>query len=204
MVRAFWVLRAFVLRAGELTGHGGDLFFLPVEDIVAVLDGDESPLTRVPPARAAYDRYRALPAYPTLIRGRFDPVAWAADPNRWTDLYDETAEHQPMTDRLPRRGGHRDRRRACSVHCGRSGSVAGRRDPGHRRDQRRLDAAVPEGRGDRHRRRRPALARRNRRPRTRHPAVVGCGNATTRLSTGDPVRVDGNKGTVTLVEPDHE
>jgi pyruvate,water dikinase len=26
--------------------------------------------------------YKALPPYPTVIRGRFDPFQWAADPNR--------------------------------------------------------------------------------------------------------------------------
>ena len=31
------------------------------------------------------------------------------------------------------------------------------------------------------------------------PAVVGCGNATMRLKTGDRVRVDGGAGTVTIV-----
>jgi rifampicin phosphotransferase len=32
------------------------------------------------------------------------------------------------------------------------------------------------------------------------PAVVGCGNATMRLHTGDVVRVDGSHGTVDVVE----
>lgn len=31
------------------------------------------------------------------------------------------------------------------------------------------------------------------------PAVVGCGNATSRLSTGDRIRVDGSAGTVTVL-----
>jgi len=31
------------------------------------------------------------------------------------------------------------------------------------------------------------------------PAVVGCGNATMRLSTGDYVRVDGERGVVELL-----
>jgi len=31
------------------------------------------------------------------------------------------------------------------------------------------------------------------------PAVVGCGNATMNLKTGDRIRVDGGKGTVELV-----
>jgi phosphoenolpyruvate synthase/pyruvate phosphate dikinase len=33
------------------------------------------------------------------------------------------------------------------------------------------------------------------------PAVVGCGNATMRLRTGDLVRVDGEHGTVDVLEP---
>ena len=33
------------------------------------------------------------------------------------------------------------------------------------------------------------------------PAVVGCGNATMRLHTGDVVRVDGSHGTVELLAP---
>jgi hypothetical protein len=31
------VLRAFVLRAGELTGQGAALFFLPIDEILAVV-----------------------------------------------------------------------------------------------------------------------------------------------------------------------
>jgi pyruvate,water dikinase len=31
------------------------------------------------------------------------------------------------------------------------------------------------------------------------PAVVGCGNATTRIKTGDRVRVDGGRGAVTVL-----
>jgi phosphohistidine swiveling domain-containing protein len=33
------------------------------------------------------------------------------------------------------------------------------------------------------------------------PAVVGCGNATSVLHTGDRVRVDGSRGTVQLLTP---
>jgi pyruvate,water dikinase len=31
------------------------------------------------------------------------------------------------------------------------------------------------------------------------PAVVGCGNATLRLNTGDLIRVDGSRGTVEIL-----
>src|SRR6202012_5693359 len=33
------------------------------------------------------------------------------------------------------------------------------------------------------------------------PAVVGCGNATMRLHSGDRIRVDGGKGTVEVLRP---
>jgi len=35
------------------------------------------------------------------------------------------------------------------------------------------------------------------------PAVVGCGDATTRLKTGDRVRVDGGTGIVTILKNGH-
>jgi rifampicin phosphotransferase len=41
--------------------------------------------------RAAHERLSALPPYPTLINGRFDPFAWAADPDRRGDLFDAHA-----------------------------------------------------------------------------------------------------------------
>ncbi|WP_436497828.1 PEP/pyruvate-binding domain-containing protein [Actinokineospora sp. HUAS TT18] len=205
MVRAFWVLRAFVLRAGELTGHGADLFFLPIDDIVAVLDGDESPLAQVPAQRAAYDRYRALPPYPTLIRGRFDPVAWAADPDRRADLFDATADHKPMGAEITGFPG------AVGVVEGPVRVVstvdeAAALVPGEilvttvtnigwtplfpRAAAIVTDVGAPLSHA--------AIVARE----LGIPAVVGCGNATTRLSTGDRVRVDGAKGTVTLVADD--
>jgi pyruvate,water dikinase len=33
------------------------------------------------------------------------------------------------------------------------------------------------------------------------PAVVGCGDATMRLRTGDRIRVDGGRGTVEILSP---
>ena len=52
----------------------------------------------MPARQAAYRRYRALPPYPGLIRGQFDPVAWAADPHRRGDLFDAaTASRVPAT-----------------------------------------------------------------------------------------------------------
>ena len=70
----FWVVRSFVRRSGALTGRRDDLFFLQVQEILAVLAGDRAPPARVPARQTAYRRYRALPPYPGVIRGQFDPV----------------------------------------------------------------------------------------------------------------------------------
>ncbi|MEU4767537.1 PEP/pyruvate-binding domain-containing protein [Actinosynnema sp. NPDC023794] len=198
--RTFAVLRAFLVRAGETTGHGDAVFFLPIEETLRVLEGDEAPLASVPARRAAYDRYRALPPYPTVIRGRFDPEAWAADPNRRLDVHDASAE--PLGD-------------AVSGFPGAAGVVEGVARVIH--DVADADALRPGeilvttvtnigwtplfpraaavvtdvGAPLSH----AAIVARE----PGIPAVLGCGNATTRISTGDRVRVDGGRGAVTVL-----
>jgi len=199
VVRVFWVLRAFVLRAGELTGHGDDLFFLTIDEVVAVLEGDGAAPERAAVRRAAYERYRALPAYPTLIRGRFDPFRWAADPDRRVDLFDETRDLAPVAETV-------------TGFPGASGVVEGTvRVIEHVEDGEALragevlvttvtnvgwtplfpraaavvtDIGAPLSHA--------AIVARE----LGIPAVVGCGNATMRLRTGDRVRVDGGRGVV--------
>lgn len=203
MVRTFGVLRAFVVRAGELTGHGDDLFFLSLNEILTVLDGDAAPLDAVPARRAAYRRYRALPPYPTMIRGHFDPVSWAADPDRRADVFDETAPHKPMGDEISGFPG------AAGIVLGTARVVSTVEEgealwPGEilvtvvtnvgwtplfpRAAAIVTDVGAPLSHA--------AIVARE----LGIPAVVGCGNATTRLSTGDRVRVDGAAGTVVIVE----
>ena len=89
MIRYFWVLRAYAFRAGELTGLGDDIFFLDKAEIVAYLQGETISSTLINRRRAAYQAYSALPKYPALIRGTFNPYAWAADPNRRSDIFIE-------------------------------------------------------------------------------------------------------------------
>ena len=203
MVRAFWVLRAFVLRAGELTGHGADLFLLTFDEILAVLDGDDAPLTAVPARRTAYASYRALPAYPTVIRGRFDPHAWAADPARRTDLYDETRDHPPLGDEIAGFPG------SAGIVEGSARVLAAVEDGEELRPGEILvttvtnigwtplfpraaavvtDVGAPLSHA--------AIVARE----LGIPAVVGCGNATTRIATGDRIRVDGARGTVVVLD----
>ncbi|NUT91628.1 MAG: pyruvate, phosphate dikinase [Saccharothrix sp.] len=198
MVRGFAVLRAFVLRAGELTGT--DTVMLSYREILAVLDGDTRPAATIPARRAAHDRYRALPPYPTLIRGAFDPESWAADPDRRQDLYDATNPRPTPVDAVTGFPG------AAGVAEGvarvlRSVEDGAALEPGEvlvttvtnigwtplfpRAAAVVTDVGAPLSHA--------AIVARE----LGIPAVVGCGNATTRIKTGDRIRVDGGRGTVT-------
>ncbi|MGW4403982.1 PEP/pyruvate-binding domain-containing protein [Nonomuraea sp. NPDC004702] len=202
-IRAFWVLRAFVVRAGELTGHGDDLFHLYLEEILDVLRGDASALARVPVRRATHDRYAALPPYPTVIVGRFDPVRWAADPGRRADVYDARGFDVPVSDTVTGFPG------APGVVEGVARVIAGPEDgdrlaPGEilvttltnvgwtpmfpRAAAVVTDMGAPLSHAS-------IVARE-----LGIPAVVGTGNATMRLRDGDRVRVDGERGTVELLQ----
>ncbi len=204
VVRSMWVTRTWVLRAGELTGHGDDLFFLGLPEIVNLLGGDAAPLDKVPSRRAAYETYRALPPYPALIRGHFDPIRWAADPNRRTDYYDEHAVASKPADTITGFPG------AAGVVEGTARVMCTPEEAAQFGDGEILVTTVTNigwtpifpraaavvtdvGAPISH----AAIVARE----LGIPAVVGCGNATMRLHSGDWVRVDGGKGTVEVLRP---
>ena len=204
-VRTFWVFREFYVRAGDLNGLGDDVFLLPVEELAAVLTGAPVPHTDLAERRAAYERYRALPPLPTVIRGRIDPEAWAADPHRRSDFYDATANgraaagEQGITG-FPGSAGVVDgiARVALSIEDARA------LEPGEilvttvtnvgwtplfpRAAAVVTDVGAPLSHA--------AIVARE----LGIPAVVGCGDATSRIGTGDRVRVHGSAGTVTILE----
>jgi pyruvate,water dikinase len=204
-VRAFWALRVFVLRAGGMLGIGEGVFFLVIDEILAALEGDRASLSRIASRRAAYERYRALPTYPVLIRGQFDPFKWAEDPQRRSDVFDALGGGAGLVS-----GG------AITGFAGSAGVVEGRArvlesfEAGDRLLAGEIlvttltnvgwtplfpraaaivtDVGAPLSHA--------AIIARE----LGIPAVVGCGDATMRLKTGDLVRVDGNKGTVEILE----
>ncbi|MFI6095570.1 PEP/pyruvate-binding domain-containing protein [Lentzea sp. NPDC051213] len=201
MVRAFWVMRAFVLRAGELTATGDDLFFLPIDDVLRVLGGETSLLDRVSGQRTAYERYRALPPYPAVIRGRFDPESWAASADRRADLYDATTDVPMPSD--------------VTGFPGSAGVVEGlarvleRVEDGESLQQGEILVTTVTNIGWTPLFTRAAAVVTDVGAPLSHaaivarelgiPAVVGCGNATTRIATGDRIQVDGARGTVKKV-----
>jgi phosphohistidine swiveling domain-containing protein len=204
VVRSMWVARTWVLRAGELTGHGDDLFFLGLPEILDLLAGDQAPLAKVASRRATYETYRALPPYPALIRGRFDPIRWAADPNRRSDYYDEHAQPAKPDDAITGFPG------AAGVVEGTARVLRTPEEAAQLGDGEILVTTVTNigwtpifpraaavvtdvGAPISH----AAIVARE----LGIPAVVGCGNATMRLHSGDWVRVDGGNGTVEVLRP---
>ncbi|MEV0235230.1 PEP-utilizing enzyme [Nonomuraea sp. NPDC050786] len=201
-MRAFWVLRAFAVRAGELTGQGDDVFFLHLDELLALLRGDPSALEKVPVRRATHERYAALPIYPALIVGHFDPVRWAADPDRRADVYDARGTGVPVSDTVKGFPG------APGIVEGIARVISGpeegdRLQPGEilvttltnvgwtpmfpRAAAVVTDMGAPLSHAS-------IVARE-----LGIPAVVGTGNATMRLHDGDRIRVDGERGTVELL-----
>ena len=202
VARSAWVARTWVRRAGQLTGHGDDLFFLELPETVDLLHGHPAPLAKVPARRASYETYQALPPYPALIRGRFDPIRWAADPNRRSDYYDERAQPAKPDDTITGFPG------AAGVVEGTAHILRTPEDAAQLGDGEILvttvtnigwtpifpraaavvtDVGAPLSHA--------AIVARE----LGIPAVVGCGNATMRLHSGDRIRVDGSHGTVEVL-----
>jgi phosphohistidine swiveling domain-containing protein len=207
LTRIVDVIRAFFLRAGELSGLDDGVFFLTDHELVAVLSGDTSSVEHIPARRQAYEKYMALPPLPAWIRGRFDPFQWAADPNRRADVFDV---HAPELPPAPS---------ADNVITGKPGS-AGRvegivqkidsPDEGDRLQAGEILVARTTNVGWTPLFPRAAAVITDIGGSLSHaaivarelgiPAVVGCGDATIRLRDGDRVRVDGGRGTVEILE----
>jgi rifampicin phosphotransferase len=201
VIRYFWVLRAYALRAGELTGLGDDIFYLDKAEIVRVLHGETISPTLINRRRAAYQAYSALPKYPALIRGTFNPYAWAADPNRRSDIFIEgsVSEAEVSVRGFPGSAGVVE----APVRVLSDAADGAAFQPGEvlvttitnvgwtplfpRAAAVVTDVGAPLSHA--------AIVARE----LGIPAVVGCGNATMRLRTGDRVRVDGTAGTVEVL-----
>lgn len=203
-VRVFRVVRAFVLKAGELTGIGEDVFFFYINEVEALLADGDVKIKYIPARKENYEKYKALPPFPTIIRGRFNPLEWVKDPNRRMDFYDSTMPIAVAFNSETLEG-----------FAGAAGRVEGivrflaapeegeKLKPGEilvatttnvgwtplfpKAAAIITDVGAPLSHA--------AIVARE----LGIPAVVGCGNATVKLKTGDRVIVDGGKGTVHIL-----
>ena len=199
-----WAIRLFALRAAELTGLGDQVFFLTLPELLALLSGDRSIVSRIESRQAAYRQYKALPPPPAIIRGSFDPFVWAEDPIRPTDIFiaHQGALAQPASARIEGSPGsagvvegfvrviahpeHGDQLQPGEI------LVASQTDIAWTLLFPRAAAVITDiGAPLSH----AAIVARE----LGIPAVVGCGNATARLHTGDRVRVDGGQGIVEIL-----
>jgi phosphohistidine swiveling domain-containing protein len=204
LTRVMGVLRAFSLRAGEFIGIGDNVFHLTIDEVLAALDGDESACRFLPARLEVHARYRALPPYPPVISGRFDPFGWAADPNRRLDLFDSHAPTPaPASDVITGFPG------AAGVVEGRVRRIDCMED-GHLLEPGEILVTVTTNVGWTPLFPRAAAVVTDVGAPLSHaaivarelgvPAVVGCNDATMRLHNGDCVRVNGARGTVEILQ----
>jgi pyruvate,water dikinase len=204
ILRTLWVIRSFVQRAGTLTQAGDGIFFLSIDEILALLREDRASLTHIPVRRAAYERYCSLPPYPALIQGHFDPFKWAADPQRRNDVFQENGSTPVQAS-----GAIAGLPGATGVVEGRVRVIATVEDGDQLQDGEILVTSVANVGWTPMFPRAAAVVTDVGAPLTHAaivakelgiPAVVGCGNATMRLHTGDRVRVNGGQGTVEVLQ----
>lgn len=205
LTRILGVIRAWFLRAGELTGLGDGVFHLMDNEVLDVLAGDQSATGYIPNRRETYERQKSLPKYPVVISGRFDPYTWAQDPNRRNDVYDSHAQVkvEEESDTIKGFPGSAGRVEGI-VRILHSPTDSGQFNTGEilvasstnvgwtplfpRASAVITDVGAPLSHA--------AIVARE----FGIPAVVGTGNATMRLNTGDRVLVDGSQGWVKLME----
>ncbi|MGN0665900.1 MAG: PEP/pyruvate-binding domain-containing protein [Huintestinicola sp.] len=75
-LRLFCMIREYLLKAGKLTGLDDDIFMLYIEEIKALLSGDDSCKSMIPARKAKYNEQLAMPNFPSIIYGRFIPEEW--------------------------------------------------------------------------------------------------------------------------------
>lgn len=205
LTRSVGVMRAWFLRAAELSGVAeDDIFYLAYEEVFDVLSGETEVLENIAARREMYARLEALPPYPNFISGRFDPFQWAADPRRRSDVFDSHAPLQVVeTDAIEGYPGSSGRVEGVVRHLSspeegaqlQAGEIllASTTNVGWTPIFPRAAAVITDiGAPLSH----AAIVARE----LGIPAVVGTGNATMRLRSGDRVLVDGGRGIVQLLE----
>lgn len=200
-VKLFCIMREFLLRVGEINDIGEDIFMLYFSEAMELLKGEKSVLAHIPERRKNYENDLSYPPFPNLIYGRFDPEKWLSDENRRRDFYSEKHSGCSLSADIKGFPG------ASGVVTGRvrvifSSDCAEELLPGEilaapatnigwtvifpRAAAIITDIGAPISHA--------AIVARE----FGIPAVVGCGNATTVLKTGDIFTVDGARGIVTV------
>lgn len=204
LTRFLWVERIWAQRVGELTGLAEDVFLLTIDEILDLLSGTDNSTQFIPARKETYARYRSYPAYPMIIRGAFDPEQWVKSPNRRNDIYDATRKVTVPESNI------------IKGFAGAAGRIEGKvrildgPEQGNEFQAGEVLVAVTTNVGWTPLFPRAAAVVTDVGAPLSHaaivarelgiPAVVGCGSATTRLNSGDQVRVDGGRGLVEILD----
>lgn len=197
----FSVLREFLLCAGKINGIGDDIFMLYLDECMKLLKGDKSVLKFIEGRKLSHEKNLSYPDFPGLILGEFNPEIWMKDPLRRNDFYCATKKIDYGADvkGFPGASGvvegvariitdisHIDElipgeilvttatNIGWTVAFGKVSAIV-------------TDIGAPLSHA--------AIVARE----FGIPAVVGCGNATTVIKSGDRIVVDGTNGTVSKV-----
>ena len=199
-VYIFCVFREFLLRAGALNGLADDVFMFMWDEFFECLREGKMPIETLKRRRQTYDRYLRYPNFPNVVMGRFEPDEWVKDPDRRADYYIQDMKPAPVAEE------------DIKGFAGAAGKVRGRVTVIDKVDDigliqqgdilvttatnigwtpafSKVSAIVTDiGAPLSH----AAIVARE----FGIPAVVGCGNATMLLKTGEMVEVDGAAGVV--------
>lgn len=195
----FCVFREFLLAAGRINGIGNNIFMLTFEEVFSLLGGNNSATKNIATRLETFNRYNTYPQFPNLILGRFNPDEWMNSTNRRMDFYSSSTSDVSISPDIKGFPG------ASGVINGKVKVITNINDidqlePGDILVTTatnigwtlvfpKLKAIVTDiGAPLSH----AAIVARE----FGIPAVVGCGNATTLLKTGDVVTIDGSKGIV--------
>ena len=195
------VMREWLLGVSRANDLGDDVFMLYIKEAIALTKGDRSVLANIPARKANYERYLSNPPFPNVIIGRFEPSEWLSDPGHRNDFYRSGSSVAISSDvkGFPGAAGKVTARVRVIPDVSRIDElepgeilVTGATNIGWTRVFPKVSAIVTDiGAPLSH----AAIVARE----FGIPAVVGCGNATTVLKTGDLVEVDGTAGTVTIM-----
>ncbi len=75
-LRLFCVIREYLLKAGQFSGLGEDIFMLCIEEVSALMKGDTSVKEKIALRKETYLRQLDMPNFPSIICGRFTFEEW--------------------------------------------------------------------------------------------------------------------------------
>ena len=192
------------MQAGRLTGLGNDIFMLSFDELFEYLKGNRISKEIINARRNTYENYLSYKPFPNIILGRFDAKSWMADTRRRYDAYiqnmpkgaDENADIKGFAGASGVVTGKvrviTDIEHIDEIVKGEI-LVTGATNIGWTPVFTKVSAIITDiGAPLSH----AAIVARE----CGIPAVVGCGNATSLLHTGDTVIVDGSSGTVKIAE----